>query len=197
MSSLNLVIFAIFLSAASGVPGMFFPRTSGWGQWIAAGFMAAGAQAHESPFAMRGPMMVIALGAGPALFFSARCRLAPQVGTWDCGYARPTSRMQYTASSFAQTIIRMFRWVLHPHRLRPRLSALFPASAAVHSHVDDTVLDQLLLPAGQRVERLFGWFRHFQQGLIQHYVLYILITLIVMSSTLISIRDVLVQLFAR
>ena len=36
------------------------------------------------------------------------------VGTWDCGYARPTSRMQYTASSFAQMIVGMFGWVLRP-----------------------------------------------------------------------------------
>jgi len=33
--------------------------------------------------------------------------------TWDCGYVSPTSRMQYTASSFAEPIIDMFRGVLN------------------------------------------------------------------------------------
>src|SRR5438067_1498749 len=41
--------------------------------------------------------------------------------TWDCGYARPTARMQYTASSFAQIVVRLFRSVLRPvvHAPRP------------------------------------------------------------------------------
>ena len=32
--------------------------------------------------------------------------------TWDCGYAAPTARMQYTASSFAQPIIDLFQFFL-------------------------------------------------------------------------------------
>ena len=39
-------------------------------------------------------------------------------GTWDCGYARPTGRMQYTASSFAQPLTNMFGSLL---RTRCRL----------------------------------------------------------------------------
>jgi hydrogenase-4 component B len=36
-------------------------------------------------------------------------------------------------------------------------------------------LDRAILPAARRVERWFGWFRRFQQGMTQRYVLYILI----------------------
>ena len=38
------------------------------------------------------------------------CRAArsPQTVTWDCGYAQPTPRMQYTASSFAQPLTDLF-----------------------------------------------------------------------------------------
>ncbi|HTV62481.1 MAG TPA: proton-conducting transporter membrane subunit, partial [Verrucomicrobiae bacterium] len=32
--------------------------------------------------------------------------------TWGCGYARPAPRAQYTASSFAQPLTHLFRWVL-------------------------------------------------------------------------------------
>ena len=35
-----------------------------------------------------------------------------QTVTWDCGYARPTARMQYTASSFAQPLTGLFRTFL-------------------------------------------------------------------------------------
>ena len=32
--------------------------------------------------------------------------------TWSCGYAAPTARMQYTASSFAQMLVGLFGWAL-------------------------------------------------------------------------------------
>ena len=54
-------------------------------------------------------------------------------GTWDCGYARPTGRMQYTASSFAQPLTNMFGFFL---RMRRRLEApdgFFPGHAALHT----------------------------------------------------------------
>jgi len=124
-------------------------------------------------------------------------RNSRRAGTWDCGYARPTHRMQYTASSFAQTIVAMFHWVLRPRVHRPRVEGPFPPPTRMHSHVDDAVLDRLLVPAGHVVERWFGWFRRFQQGLTQHYVLYILITVILMLSTLIPFDEFIARLFAR
>lgn len=126
----------------------------------------------------------------------SRVRSAAPTGTWDCGYARPTSRMQYTASSFAQMIVAMFNWVLHPRTHLPHVKGVFPQPAHMHSHVDDAIMDRLLLPSGQRVEQSFGWFHRFQQGLTQHYVLYILITVIVMLSTLIPFDMFLARLFA-
>jgi hydrogenase-4 component B len=140
---------------------------------------------------------LLALGGVLALFFLRPARTAPAVPTWDCGYARPTARMQYTASSFAHSLTGLFAWALHPSLHRPRLSGPFPAHADMHSHVGDAVLDRLLLPGGRRLEAGFGWFRRFQQGLIQHYVLYILIALIVLLATLIPFRDALVRVFAR
>jgi hypothetical protein len=94
-------------------------------------------------------------------------------------------------------IVAMFGWALRPKVHRPHLSGLFPLPSKMNSHVDDIVLDRFLLPAGLRIERCFGWFRRFQQGLIQHYVLYILIVLLLMLCTLISIKELVEQLFAR
>ena len=124
-------------------------------------------------------------------------RVVRGVGTWDCGYARPTSRIQYTASSFAQMIVAMFRWVLHPHMDRPRIEGLFPEPAKMHSHVDDIILDRTILPVGHNLEKWFGWFRRFQQGITQQYLLYILITVILMMSTMIPFKEFIARLFAR
>lgn len=109
-----------------------------------------------------------------------RARSAGAAPTWDCGYARPTARMQYTGSSFAGTITGLFAFILRPHQQRPRLRGLFPAGAAFASVIPDTVLDRLVLPvfhaAGRHAPRL----RVLQQGQTQMYVLYILIITIVL-----------------
>ena len=138
--------------------------------------------------------------AGAARFWRP-CRSqapAPRRGlTWDCGYARPTSRMQYTATSFAQMIVQLFIGVLHPRGRRPHVVGLFPLPTHTHSHVDDAVLDRLLLPTGHRVEGWFNWFHRFQRGLTQHYVLYILLTLLALLSTLFPFKAFIAQWFAR
>jgi hydrogenase-4 component B len=142
-------------------------------------------------------LSLLACAAGLARLLR-RQAAAPRTGpTWDCGYARPTARMQYTASSFAQTIVLLFVRVLRPHGRRPRVSGLFPQPSHMHSHVDDAVLDRLLLPAGARIESGFGWFHRFQRGLTQHYVLYILLTLLALLSTLFPFKAFLAQWFAR
>lgn len=141
-------------------------------------------------------LLIVCIGV-LALVWMRRMQNAPRVVTWDCGYAAPTNRMQYTASSFAQMIVAMFSWVLRPHTQRPNLEGPFPESTKMHSHVDDVVLDRVLVPTGRRVERWFGWFRRFQQGLTQYYVLYILITVILMLSTLIPFGELFARLFVR
>jgi hypothetical protein len=100
--------------------------------------------------------------------------------TWGCGYAQPTVRMQYTGSSFGQTLVGLFPLILWPVRQRPDLRAIFPRAGRFESALPDTILDRLVLPffglAGRHLPRL----RVLQQGQTQLYVLYILIVLIVL-----------------
>jgi len=131
------------------------------------------------------------------VFLRRHSRTARRVGTWDCGYACLTPRIQYTASSFAQMIVSMFRWVLNPDLHRPQVDGLFPKPATMHSHVADIILDRMIVPCGRAVEKWFGWFRRFQQGITQHYLLYILITVILMLSTMIPFKEFIARLFAR
>ena len=98
--------------------------------------------------------------------------------TWGCGYLAPTPRMQYTSSSFAQMLVELFGWALRPRTHRPGELSLFPRKTAFHSAVPDTVLDEAVLPALRFGAWLFSWFRVFQQGSIQTYLLYIFLALI-------------------
>ena len=100
--------------------------------------------------------------------------------TWDCGYSAPTSRMQYTSSSFAWPIVRMFRWVLQPEIHNEMGNGFFPGFAALSTQTHDifrrflyTPLFRLVTESAQRVHKL-------QEGRNQLYVLYIAITILVL-----------------
>ncbi len=53
--------------------------------------------------------------------------------TWDCGYARPTARMQYSASSFAQPLTDLFDGALRMERHVVAPRGFFPRRAAFAS----------------------------------------------------------------
>jgi len=110
---------------------------------------------------------------------------SPSVVTWDCGYALPTAKMQYTSSSFAQTIVRLFRWILLPKTHQPDVTAYFPEVTHSRTHVGDLILDHILLPAGRWIERRFNRLHRIQLGLTQYYVLYILIALMLLLLTIV------------
>ena len=112
-------------------------------------------------------------------WLALRVRAAPAgVGTWDCGFAAPSARMQYTSSSFAQMLVGMFGWALRPtvHGQPPH--GLFPSPGQFQSHVPDTVLDRLLVPGGRATERAFHRLRWLQRGSVHAYLVYILATLV-------------------
>jgi hypothetical protein len=107
-------------------------------------------------------------------------RRRDQAGTWDCGYARPTARMQYSGSSLGQTVVGLFRGILWPRNQWPALRDLFPAGTRAGTVVPDVILDRLVLPffrlAGSYLPRI----RVLQQGRTQLYLLYILVIMIVL-----------------
>ena len=87
--------------------------------------------------------------------------------------------MQYTSSSFAQMLVGLFAWALRPRTHEPTAPALCShRRPSFHSEVPDTVLDEAVLPAFRFGAWLFSWFRVFQQGSIQTYLLYIFVALI-------------------
>jgi hydrogenase-4 component B len=124
-------------------------------------------------------LVIAALLLGGALLWTRLDRRVVDRGeTWGCGYVAPTPRMQYTSSSFAQMLVGMFGWVLRPRTNQPRELPLFPPETSFQSEVPDTVLDVVVLPAFRFGAWLFSWFRVFQHGNIQTYLLYIFLALI-------------------
>lgn len=122
--------------------------------------------------------LVLAAGlAGLCRRLLARRRVE-QAGTWDCGYVKPTARMQYTASSFAQPLTRMFDGILRTRESLDRPEGLFPVYAALKTEPRDLFNDFVYRPLFLGVEWLALRLRWLQEGHVQLYVLYIALTLL-------------------
>jgi hydrogenase-4 component B len=124
--------------------------------------------------------LMLLAGAGIALL---RYRIRPRtaqapIGTWGCGYARPTPRMQYTGVSFAEMLVNLFTWVLRPLMQRPSVTALFPAADRFTTQVQDPVLTRLVLPWCRHIGQQMMKLRLLQQGRTDIYLLYILVMLL-------------------
>jgi len=125
------------------------------------------------PVAWVNALLVLSVLVVSAGLFKAGARFARGV-TWDCGYAAPTARMQYTASSFADWLVGMSAIVLRPRVRAAEVSGSFPALSRFESHVPDVVLDLWTMPVGRALARVAGWFRFIQHGSVHLYVLYVL-----------------------
>jgi formate hydrogenlyase subunit 3/multisubunit Na+/H+ antiporter MnhD subunit len=97
--------------------------------------------------------------------------------TWDCGYARPAPSMQYTASSFAQPLTRMFGTFLRPQIRSEEPDGLFPAYGSFKTETADFFRQNLYHPLFDGVARLASKLRWLQQGRVQLYIFYIALTL--------------------
>jgi formate hydrogenlyase subunit 3/multisubunit Na+/H+ antiporter MnhD subunit len=181
MIVLALACFAIGLfpaAAARSMTGVVAPLAGKAG----AGAAAAALRGAEVPLVMvaAGAVMLLALVA--ALAFLRRALLSgrsvEETVTWDCGYARPTARMQYTSSSFAQPFTALFRLFLRTRRRLEPPEGFFPAGASLSTETPDACRQGLFRPAFAGIERLLGLLRVLQHGRVQTYVLYVVLVLL-------------------
>ncbi|HUI08069.1 MAG TPA: proton-conducting transporter membrane subunit [Verrucomicrobiae bacterium] len=100
--------------------------------------------------------------------------------TWDCGYGRPTPRMQYTASSFAQPLMELFAPVVRTRRKFVAPTGIFPQASSLATETPDMAREAVFRPLFAGIGWTLGRLRWLQQGRIQLYVLYIALTLLVL-----------------
>ncbi len=124
---------------------------------------------------------VLGLIAAVLLWRRVRQNGVSRAGTWDCGYAAPTARMQYTAGSFAGIITGWFGWILRPERHGRLPEGNFPACAHFAEHTPETVLEKIVEPIGAGVMVVSTAVRRRQHGRIQSYILYLLLGLIALA----------------
>jgi hydrogenase-4 component B len=127
-------------------------------------------------------LTVIAIAAVSLLWRRTRKNGLRRALTWDCGYAAPSARMQYTAGSFAGIITEWFAWILRPLRHRQIPDGAFPADASFEEHTPETVLEQLIEPAGAGALQVAMVARRLQHGRLQAYLLYIVLGLAALAA---------------
>jgi formate hydrogenlyase subunit 3/multisubunit Na+/H+ antiporter MnhD subunit len=181
MAALALACAVIGLVPAIWLP----PLTRAAGEWSSLPAEAlAGPAAAAAHAAWRVSLIAAALLAlVGALVLWRRWRLAihgpvPTAPTWGCGFARPTARMQYTGSSFAEQLVLRFGWVFFPHTRVEPPTGVFPRRARFDSHMPDTVLDLAIVPALGSGVRLADRLRAHFGGRVQSKVTLVLLGLL-------------------
>jgi hydrogenase-4 component B len=101
-------------------------------------------------------------------------------GTWDCGYARPTARMEYTASSFTQPLTHLFGIFLRTRTHRAGVTGFFPRQANFETETPDAATEHVFAPLFRLINACAAPIRRMQHGRIHEYLLYIAIVLVIL-----------------
>ncbi|MBI3724613.1 oxidoreductase [bacterium] len=105
-------------------------------------------------------------------------RRVEAAGTWDCGYVRPTARIQYTASSFAQPLVELFSGALRTRRSTVLPAGIFPKEASHATETPDALTEEVYRPVFTAIRSALVRLHGLQGGRLQVYVLYIALTLL-------------------
>ena len=116
--------------------------------------------------------------------FLSRNKPAGTGATWGCGFTQPTTRMQYTATSYARSMVEFHRPLVTVQTKYPGIKAIFPGTTAHESKVADVAeiglhrtLTRPLIWAANKLH----WIQH---GRIQLYIAYIILTIVVLLLTI-------------
>ena len=122
-------------------------------------------------------MVALALGAWYLRRRAAQAAAGASISaTWGCAYAAPTSRMQYTAGSFAAPLLLAFGKVAVPEVIR--------APGVLETRSRDRVLDGLVRPLWRRATTIAAGIRPLQQGPVTRYLQYIVLTVLLLLAAL-------------
>ena len=136
---------------------------------------AAGAEVLEAMawIAFLSLALVALLALGWRAAAALRRRRSPVPGeTWGCGYAEPTPRMQYTASSFATPLLASFGPVAGVRELRH--------GDAFETHPTELILDNVALPLWSLIQGFAARLRPIQQGRLWIYLVYLMAALLLL-----------------
>ncbi len=100
--------------------------------------------------------------------------------TWDCGYAAPTARMEYTGFAITQPLCDYWRHLTGCRRRLERPQGLFPQTASASVTGDDPGVTRLWQPLFRAIARTAEKIHVLQSGLLHFYILLMILSVAAM-----------------
>jgi hypothetical protein len=101
--------------------------------------------------------------------------------TWDCGFAKPTARMEYTGTAFAQPLVDFFSPFVKSIRKLSRVTTnLFPKSSEYSIETKDAGTSLFWDPIFKLFSKLFNKLHGLQSGSLHFYILVMVIAILAM-----------------
>lgn len=129
---------------------------------------------------------LVFIGLGAALYLLRtrllRKRSLASSPTWGCGYTAPNSRLQYTATSYAESYTRLAEPLLDVQmEYQPiKKQEIFPASRHFKIETEDTIEHKMFLRPARILALLLRRASVLQTGQTRHYVLYAFLFMLIM-----------------
>ncbi|MBI2804684.1 MAG: oxidoreductase [Planctomycetes bacterium] len=122
--------------------------------------------------------LLAAIGLGAVLLMVLTRKTGSAVGpTWGCGFAAPTVRIQYTGLSFSEMLAEhLLPRFLRPRRERKAPTGVFPSPSEFSAQSPDPLTEKVYAPFFTRWARWFSDLRILQQGQVNIYLAYIVLT---------------------
>ncbi len=160
------------------VDGSIGASASGLG-WMWLTPIAAERASYAAPIAFLGILCVVVV---TYLLLHTRSTSMKRVPLWDCGFEKVTNRMQYTATSFAIPLRRIFGFLFsikeHVKQIQPVPHPAYPQRLYYHLRVRDRFwlwIYQPVVDASFWLSRRIGRMQH---GRIQVYLIYSFVTIL-------------------
>ncbi|MBI5638594.1 MAG: hypothetical protein HZA03_11565 [Nitrospinae bacterium] len=128
-------------------------------------------------------LMILALLLGAAAYLRYRLLAGRKVArtvTWDCGYAAPGPRMQYSAWSFAAPLAEFFDKMGMAEKTVKADSSYFPAAGEMTVQISDPATERGYAPLFFGLNRLLARVRRRLQGGVHFYILNIVVALLIL-----------------
>ena len=107
-----------------------------------------------------------------------RKRTSTVSSTWGCGYTAPTSKIQYTGSSFSRAYSKLFGMIFQINKKEKEVQGIFPTDAKLETSTYDKIEKWLIDYPIVNVKLFLSRFQFIQNGRIQSYVAYGIIFII-------------------
>lgn len=117
---------------------------------------------------------------GVRIYLLPRGNRQVRQGTWDCGFARPDARMQYTGTAFVQPLVDLFAGILRPVKNLLLPQGLFPKEGEVEITCKDGGEQMFWKPLVDWTVKIAIFTHRLQSGHLHLYILFMVIALLAM-----------------